>query len=323
MAIYREFYDENAHRFYPFVNANQVPTGLILDLCLLTTPNIPDNANSTNTLPSLYISQLTTDGTMLRVYMRAVDEDSVETDFGCIATIDGTTPPIEGVNVGRRTNIVYANNGYVMQGYIITGDLENLLPAMPASIPLDEVQGRLYTSCILPMTQWLTGIQVGNTTLTGVVRLSAGPGITLGVDTATNTVTFACTGARLPIENTSITTDSDIFSTTVNIYGYPITSINGVPVKGYGDTSVITTGTKDGDWTFAVNADEGLSVISEPSEHTIYIKNNLAKPCCTADDIAALTDNIAALNERVITIQSFQTQLETNMNILSTQLTRI
>lgn len=300
MPILREYYNENAHRYYPFVNANEVPTGLILDMCLLATPNVPNNATNQDAKVT-YISQLVSDGTSLRIYLASTDQD-----FGCIAVSDVSQPLVVGGVIGRRSEICYAANGYVIQGYVITGDLEYLLPRMPPSITLTATTGRLYTNCIMYMTQWLTGFQVGDETLTGLVELVAGDGIALTING--NTVTISCIGAQLPPDNQIIVNDITLLETVTSLYGYPITSINGVSI------------TNGGAWTVAVNQDEGLVVVADNNTHTITINNPNAKACCTADDIATLAANIAALNDRVITIQSFQNQLETNVNVMSTQL---
>ena len=211
--------------------------------------------------------------------------------------------------VGRRCEVLYASDGYVIQGYIIVGDLEYLLPKMPPSITLTYLTGKLYTNCILHMSQWLTGIQIGNETLTGIVNLVAGEGIDIAVNG--NTITISCVGAQLPPENQIIVSDPDILTNITETYGVPITSINGVSI------------TEGGEWTLAVKQDEGLTVSVDNTAHCITINNPLAKACCTADQISVLASNIGSLNERVGAIQSFQNQLETGMNILSTQLTRL
>lgn len=313
MPIYREYLNENAHRYYPFINENEVPTGLILDACLLTTTNVPNNANVDGNndavgTESTYISQLVSDGTSLRIYL-AIKSQNGDKDCGCIAVSDTSQPLVVGGVVGRRCEVLYASDGYVIQGYIIVGDLEYLLPKMPPSITLTYLTGKLYTNCILHMSQWLTGIQIGNETLTGIVNLVAGEGIDIAVNG--NTITISCVGAQLPPENQIIVSDPDILTKITETYGVPITSINGVSI------------TEGGEWTLAVKQDEGLTVSVDNTAHCITINNPLAKACCTADQISVLASNIGSLNERVGAIQSFQNQLETGMNILSTQLTRL
>ena len=321
MPVLKEYLNENAHRYYPFVNANSVPTGLILDCCLLASPSLPTNATSTDTNIT-YISKLTTDGTELRIYLAATINGSVR-DFGAVATIDARTTLTIGGVVGSRINICYTSEDIVFQGYIITGDLENLLPQMPASISLNETTGKLYTNCILPMTNWVCGIKVGDVTLTGLVTLEAGDGIELYPDVTTNSVQIRCIGAKLPLENSIIVDDPTLLGRITELYGIPITSINGVPISGTGLTSSNHVLSGGGDWSIAVTDDEGLIVTADNNTHTITIRNPAGDTaCCSDDQISLLASNIGALNERVMTIQSFQTQLETNMNIMSTELTR-
>ena len=305
MPILREYLNENAHRYYPFVNANEVPTGLILDCCLLTTPNVHNNATKDDAEVT-YISQLVSDDTSLRIYLK-----SGTYDFGCIAVSDVSQPLLFGGVVGRRSDIKYAKDGYIIQGYIVTGDLEYLLPRIPPSITLEASEGLLYTNCIMHMSQWLTGIQVGEETLTGLVNLVAGKGINLTVDQTNNTITVSCTGAEIPPDNRIIRDDITLLSAITAMYGHPITSINGVPI------------TAGGNWTIAVLENEGLVVKADAANCAITINNPSATACCSDTNISTLAANIATLNERVGTIQSFQNQLETNMNVLSTQLTRL
>ena len=310
MPIYKEYLNENANRYYPFVNANAVPTGLILDICLLGSSDLPNNAN--HSTDATYISRLVTDGTQLRVYL-ATKIGANTLDLGC-ATIAGTsTSTTIAGTVCLRTEVCFTadhdDKHIVAQGYLITGDLSELLPSMPASIDLDENTGRLYPNCILTMTKWIPGIVVNGKTLTGLITLVAGPGIQF--DVSGNTVTVSCIGASLPPENTAIVSDASLLSTITTAYGLPITQINGQGI------------TNGGNWTIAVNKDGGLAVDTNPGQHTISITNLYADVCCSSDQIATLVDNISALNDRVMTIQSFQTQLETGVNILSTQLARL
>jgi hypothetical protein len=64
-------------------------------------------------------------------------------------------------------------------------------------------------------------------------------------------------------------------------------------------------------------------VEAQDATNSIVITNIKAQACCTADDISVIVDNIGALNERVGVIQSMQTQVDGNLNILSAQLTRL
>lgn len=292
---------ENSRRYYPFAQSNNVPTGLILDLRLNATDNLPNNDNTSDTT---YISHIVTDGVHVRFYMAAKIGSSV-VDFGCIATADSS----QGVGTRISINYVGEDNGIIFEGFLILGDTSVLQGMIPVTT-LDETTGKLNTICINPMTNWIAGINVGGKTYGGVVTLEAGAGveITPTIDGDATTLTITCTGA-IPVANTSIVSDQDLYTQITSNYGIPITSINGVPC-GEG-------------WMIVVNETDGLSVVADNDTKSITINNANAVACCTQDDIQVLVDNISDLNERAGILQSFQTQLETNLNILSAQMARV
>ena len=292
---------ENSRRYYPFSTVNSVPTQLLLDLRLNATVNLPTNSTEDGVT---YISKIVTDGVDVRFYLSAdLAGASTTIDFGCIATANISQP------VGSRVNINYVgqDNGIIFEGYLIIGDL-SVLANMPPVTELGATTGALNTICINPMTNWIAGLTVNGQTYGGVVTLVAGPGVTITPDG--NTLLITCTGA-IPIANTLIQSDEDILREITNDFGVPITSING---------EAITSG---GEWTIITKESEGLSVDPDNDTHSITISNGNAAACCTQDDIAVLVDNIEALNQRAGILQSFQTQLETNLNILSAQVSRI
>ena len=298
MALLLEWPNENAHRYYPFdpPAGNSVPTALILDFGLLSTTNLPDNSGNDTT----YISQIVTDGTQVRFYLSASIGGAV-TDFGCIAAV-AVSP-----TVGLRTDFKYADQDFVFEGYIITGDL-SVATKMPAVTELDASSGKIYTGCIQHMSQWLTGIRIGDQTLSGIITLEAGPGISFSV--SGNTVTILCTGAELPVDNSIITDDAELRTSIENEHGTPITEICG---KSF----------SDGKWVIATDPNEGLSVVADSDTHSITIRNLNAVACCTQDDIATLVDNISALNDRVGVLDQFLKQVDTNVNIISVQASRL
>ena len=293
-----DWLNENAHRYYPFdpPAGNNVPTALILDFGLLATTNLPNNSGSNTT----YISQIVTDGTQVRFYLSANIGGSV-TDFGCIAAVD------VNATIGLRTDFKYAAQNFVLEGYIITGDL-SVTAKMPAVTALDASTGKIYTGCIQHMSQWLTGIRVGDQTLSGIVTLVAGPGISFSV--SGNTVTILCTGAQLPVDNAIIIDDLTLRQSIEDEHGTPITQICGQTFS-------------NGNWVITTDPDEGLEVTADSNTHSISIKNLNAVACCTQDDIATLVDNISALNDRVGVLDQFLKQIETNVNIISVQASRL
>lgn len=306
MALLLEFLNENAHRYYPFATTtgNTVPTALILDLGIIATTNLPNNSGADST----YISKIVTDGTQVRFYFAAKVGNST-VDFGCLATVDVNN------TIGTRTNFKYAGQGYVLEGFIVTGDL-TVTANMPATTTLTYESGRIYTGCIQHMSSWLAGVQIGDQTLSGLVIFKAGAGVTFAVDG--NTVTISCTGAEIPPDNQIITTDATLFNYVTEQYGIPITSINGILVG-----AELPEGSTGANWSISAAPDSDLSININGETHSITINNLKAVNCCSGDEIATLVDNIGALNDRVGVLSSFVTQVETNLNIMSVQAARL
>lgn len=305
MALYIDWPSENAHRAFPFdpidsdnnPTTNNVPDALILDLRLIATDSVPDN---TSLESSTYISKIVTDGMQIRFYMSIITAGSdTPVDCGCIATVD-VSDAIKVV-----TNVSYAGNGFIFEGKLITGDT-TVVRTMPPVIELNRYNGRLNEICIQHMTYWVAGLQVGDKTYGGLVNLEAGPGVTITANG--NTLTISCSGA-IPPDNTTIIDDQTLLNEVTTLYGTPITKINHTACGG--------------DWTISVKASEGLVVTPDANTTSIIIENTKAQACCTIDDIETLVTNIGALNERVGVIQSVQTQLDGNLNILSAQLARL
>lgn len=307
MAFLPEFLNDNAHRAYPFnasVNDNGVPPALILDLGIIATEELPNNSDSTDNNNVTYISKIVTDGVHIRFYMSALI-GGVPVDFGCVATADASASPYSRIELATVVNSSY---NIIFEGFIVLGDL-SLLTKLPPVITLDAAAGRIYTGCIQHMTQWVAGLNVNGQILSGIVTLEAGPGVDFEVDLTTNTVKIGCSGA-IPPENSIIIDDTTLLREITNLYGTPISTINSVAVNG-------------GDWTISTAEGDGLSVEINNDAHSITITNELAEACCGKEDIEYIVNNISALNERVGILQAFHTQLETNLNSLSAQMTKL
>ena len=302
MPLLKEFLNENAHRYYPFVNTNSVPTALILDMGIISTSNLP--------LEGTYISQIVTDGAQIRFYLAATTGQ----DFVCIATVNVEAPAAPGGSIGKRTDFSYAGDGYVLEGFIRTGDT-TVAQQMPPVTTLTSTTGLIYDGCIQHMDHWLAGIQVGEQTLSGLITLVAGPGVDLSVDVPNHTIIISCLGAEIPLANQVITTDETLLNQVIALYGTPISSINGY--------SITSSQVGDGNWELVTNSEDGLIVTVKPTTASILIQDVNAKACCTQDEIVALVDNIGVLNQRVGVLQTFLSGLENNMNTLSAQVARL
>jgi hypothetical protein len=311
MPLLKEFLNENAHRYYPFESTNKVPTALILDFGVIATTNLPLNSSSSS--DSTYISKIVTDGVQIRFYLAARISGVIQ-DFGCIATVHVEAPSITDGSIGTRTNFSYAGNGFVLEGFIHTGDTTVAQQMAPVTT-LDASTGRIYTGCIQHMSNWLSGIQIGDQTLSGVITLVAGAGVDLSVDSSTKTIVISCTGAEIPLANQIITSDADLLDQVTTLYGVPISAINGI--------SVSDAQSNDGNWELVTRSEDGLAVTVNANTASITITDINARACCSQDEIAGLVDNIGVLNQRVGIIQTFISGMENNMNTLSAQIARL
>ena len=339
MPLFREFLNENANRYYPFYCpsgvANTVPTALLVDFHAFVSSADLNNTNTTwdtnsegyrvanpdiptTTGYGLYINKIITDSVTVGVGLGAV-VGTTTYDFGtvAIATIDDVLDKIVDFKV--------VQNGYVIEGYVVFGDTREALN-MQGVTDLDSDYGMLYPGCIQVLTEWLMGIKVGDTTLSGVITLEAGAGVSLNV--SGNTISITCCGAEVPVQNTQITTDADILSAITAQYGAPITSINGNTI-GSNDTpnnwsiasysGAITSGGTTSESPYG----NSLQIEAIASSGIISIRDVNAAACCTQDDIATLLDNLSSLNTRVGLVENAQDQLESDINVVNTQQTRL
>lgn len=311
MALLKEFLNENANRSYPFSVANAVPTALIVDFGAVVSDLVPDNTGDVEE-NALYINKVVTDGITVGVGLGALIDGTAK-DFGTVATIS------VGQDTNQQVNFKVVSDGMVIEGFVTFGTTL-CAPSMPPVITLDATTGLVYSGCLQKLTEWIMGFKVGDTTLSGVVELVAGPGIEINADQSTGKITITCTGAAVPVGNADIVDDQTLLGEIVSLYGAPITQING--------ESIVTSG-GDGAWTIGVVPGDDnpygntLQVTTDPETSTIEIADTNATACCTQDQINTLVNNIGELNTRVGTLEGLQTQLETNINTVSTQLTRV
>ena len=295
MPLHRNFLNENINRLYPFEHNNAVPTPLIVDFGIIATPN----------LSSVYIDKIVTDGVTIQVSLHGIiDEEDVDLGFVAEAATE------EGLFTEIRFQLTIDDPAIVLAGFITFGDM-SVATSMPAVTTLDADTGSIYSGCLKHMDGWLAGIKVNGTVLSGVIELVGGSGVALSV--SGNTVTIQCTGATVPPDNNVISSDTDIFNDIKASYGVPITIINGV---------TIADGTNE--WNIAVpSTDSPLKVETNAATGSILVSDASASACCGESAIKDIVDNIAALNERAGIIEQAQTQLETNINTVSTQLARM
>lgn len=316
MPLLREFLDENIHRSYPFATSNgvpnSIPTPLIVDFGIIATSNVPNNTGAGTT----YISKVVTDGVTVQIEL-SFSVGGSTTNLGFVATAD-----VSG-DLFTRKDFQVVESNIVLEGFVVFGDM-TVTASMPAVTNLSASTGALYSGCIQHMTNWLAGLKVGDTTLSGIVELVAGDGINISANSSTNTITISCIGAEHPIDNSQISGDLDILNNVVATYGVPITAINVGGSTQNIEIASISDGAFEGNtWYITTQTTDTISIDSDADIRSIIINDITATACCGEDSLTTLVDNIAELNTRAGLLETAQTQLETNLNTVSTQIARL
>lgn len=164
----KEFLDENSHRSYPFRTPNNVPTELILDMHIL----ISGIESTIDYKDRVGISRVVVSKTGMSITFVIVDEGST-TDIGTIHV------PITDPKASHTFSLY--KNGILVDGSITTGYFDNSFIGT-YNIPTDTCM--LFEGCVIPVTNWCTGLVINDKLYTGLVTINAGDGIV--IETATS-----------------------------------------------------------------------------------------------------------------------------------------
>lgn len=173
----------------------------------------------------------------------------------------------------------------------------------------------LHPSVIHELTDlFLTGIKVGDTVLTGEIELIAGDGIELSVDENTNGIRI--TNTKYAVDNTIIYDDQSLLDAVVARYGAPIRSISGVLPDADGNINIVVPAEYSA-------VDEYVSIAASNSEAGVLTIALAKDPCLNINDIQVAVDNLDALNERAAKLDAGVKALDSALNRLATQMSRM
>lgn len=300
MLLLSEFLDDNAHKCYPFSKLNDLPTDFIVDAKFMVTGNIDKTG--------LYISQIEFSDTHIRVYM-AVKRGNELLNIGRILTC----PKPSSRNTEYSCKLVNSELEIIVEGFITFGSLDNL-PKNKNIITLAE-DGNVFSGCVIPVTEWCTGIKVNDQIYTGIVTLQAADGIVFDVSGTTNNtlITMKYAGFSRPEGLTiDILDDDDILQKVKELWGTPITSISGVAPDANGNISI--------------DIDPGSSnyISLTPGISTLTLSDTYIEKCGVTDnDMSRMLNNISVLNERASALETLTQQLENQVNTLSHEVSKI
>ena len=323
MLVLSEFLDENSHRSYPFKYHNNLPTNFLLDAHFLVTGNIPKDG--------LYITSVSVMSSFITIEA-AIMIDGELTSIGTL--FSGSISDKEN----RTHALSYKSDklSILIDGSITTGAIASDQRGY-YSIP--ESEGQIFEGCVIPVTNWCTGIVVDSKIYTGLVKFEFDESITVKENGDTLELGIA---NYIDDKNTSTSGVYINLDETLNnlLTEKPITSINGIKPGADGDFKIsVRTPLVVNNKMQMVKASDGsdlqfpvINTISlAPGEATLYIQDLVTKPCFDVNASLAVRNkfidklftNYDRLSERASVIEQSISALERDVNILSAQLTKV
>lgn len=300
MLLLSEFLDDNSHKCYPFAEPNELPTDFIVDAKFMVTGNINKN--------ELCIDYIELTETHIRIFLGIIKGSSV-TSIGRVLTCTKPKNKYEEYSCKLIDNI----SETIIEGFITFGTLDSL-PKNKNIISLGAT-GRLFSGCIIPVTEWCTGLKINDQIYTGIVEIVSGNGIEFshmredGIDK----IFINSTGFERPEDLTIDTlTDKEILEHVAASWGSPIKSISGAVPDAEGNITIAV----DKFSTGAIKLEKGMS--------TLTISDTYLDECGVTDqDMERMLNNIVTLNERSSSLETLVQQLETQVNTLSHEVSKI
>lgn len=311
-----EFLNDNTHRCYPFEDVNSLPTDFLVDAHFVTTDNVNKDG--------LYITKVTISNGHAQLYVAHSNGNDNLTDLGVLATIAIT----DTYNTEHRVKLINEVQEVIIEGSITVGSFSSLLEKSTFVYNLGQ-SGKIFSACVIPLTEWCTGLIINGKLYTGTVSIVTGEGITF--KNSNDTIILEATGLQLPDGNIEVVTDKEMQSIAQAALGEGVSSINGC-------TGAVTIA--DGSYNIQrsytninniVQTDaNNISVITQGN--AIVISNSKDDPMFNINSpdnpeentsITLLLENAKALNERYDSIDKHNYSLDNAVNALSTQLAKV
>lgn len=301
--IASEWLDANKSRAYPFDEScadspNRIPSEVFTDAFF--------SVNGIGS-ESLYVSKVVLGQTSFQVYIRT---ESV--DIGLLADIPYDTPERTQLSVDYD-----AGDNVSISGLLVVGDVTAIKSMMPVT-DMTISDGKFFNGCVRSfVTEGVSGIKVGDNIYRGVVNLVPGPGVSFDVDqTPEETkITIRALGRQIPEDNLIIVSDKTLLEEISNIYGSPVTSINGVSPDYRGNIILAyPNGSSQGGGFSPFPAEVGSIVLQDSSG---------AVASCESTLVDTIMSNISELNERAARQAETTTAIDTANNVMSVSLSRM
>jgi len=290
----QEFFNENSHRNYPIMddlNARDtsdvltLPTSLIVDMQLAAPSGSLDDGNFF--ISSVVIRRYTVD---VQISYKVDSElPFVVGSFFNIDTFAGTNQSYTFVALPQDQidNQFFSD----MSGTIVIGT--NTASAITPGVWEFEITAtQLNPTTVDEGLSQVRSIQVGTQKFFGNVILKEGTNVTMTpvYEAVTDTTTITVS-ARLTDNDSTVTleNDADIIDALTQLYGQPITTINGIDPDANGNFGV----------------DDADCVIVTGGSNGVTISNPCSTPCCDTDYLDAAYEALNQINVRYARLIDF------------------
>lgn len=302
--ISSEWLDANKFRAYPFdescANAEgRIPPAVFTDAFFMVTGLSGKQ---------LHVSRVVLGQTSFQLYMAASDMD-----LGLVADIPYDTPD--------RTQIPIQSNyegGVSLDGLLVVGNAKDI-KSMQADNTLTEANGKLFYGCCREFSNpGVTGIRIGDKIYRGTVDLVAGEGVDFNVSEGgdgVTTVEITASSRILPSENMIIVDDVTLLREINELYGSPVTMINGVQPDVNGNISLVYPSEDSGGYIpFPASGGRGAIVLQDTTGAQEVCENTL---------VETIMANISELNDRLSRATETTNAIDMANNVMSISLSRL
>lgn len=308
--ILTEWLNANLMRTYPFTQfgalQSGIPSSILIDAAIYVPPELESGY--------VYVSRFQILPESIMLYFGVCKQDIVYPDLWLVSIDKGVKIAASDAEIAAHTmglgctQALYktiADNKQLswfvqVAGQVTVGTTQNLPWQTQLQVYNDTPEvTRIHPHCVHNTgTTGVSAIVVDGVRLTGDVVIQAGPGISLAVDTATNTIQVSVDAVD------TIPTEQQAVARLKQLLGNPILSINGKTPDAMGNFTVSGI-----DCTQVQTYAGGLT-----------ISNPCSKPCCGQSTASDLNTAISILQESRNTMNDHYISLSAAVNSMTSRL---
>jgi hypothetical protein len=314
--ILTSWYSDNASRSFPLAESATAgidDSGKKLPDCVLvglelSIPSTMTAIVEPSTVPGIiseyhpFLSEVLISGQEIRVEVSAGTAGPVAAVTVPLASLEDFTNPL-GFALSPLANDEPDVVG--VGGVLVFGPVSGFLSAQGLyrfsfAEGVNTANSLLALDFIHPYPETIRSIGVDDVRLTGDVVIEAGENANISIDGDTITIGFD------PGEVEGIHSVTELIDRLVEIWGQPITAINGIRPDNTGQ--------------YRLEVPDNGCVQIEQADHGLRLSNPCASPCCDKNALEIIMDNIQTLNSRYGRLYAYLTEAAGNLNTLQNDL---